>query len=238
MFRFLILGLLRNGSRLHGYALIKQYRERSGAETSTGNFYRELQRLVSDGLVRSAADPREADARRTPYKITHQGVTAFDAWFTAQNAATGSVSEDDISARALFIPDVDPAAVRTLLDRLKDNVWLWRSRLERDWQRMLARGVDARQRDTFAVLPLLYSRRLQYVAADLEFIEAMKSEYERSVAEHQSTTMAEMRPANAPGKATAYGRHHAAGGGSLPQREVERRDRACARRRTDAATGR
>jgi DNA-binding PadR family transcriptional regulator len=66
MFRFLILGLLRNGARLHGYALVKEYRERSGSEVSTGNFYRELQRLVFDGLIRSASNPPEADAQRPP----------------------------------------------------------------------------------------------------------------------------------------------------------------------------
>ena len=70
MFRYLILGLLRIRDRMHGYALVKEYRERSGMEVSTGNFYRELQRLVVDGLIRSAANPPEADARRTPYEIT------------------------------------------------------------------------------------------------------------------------------------------------------------------------
>src|SRR4029453_11013552 len=108
MFRFLILGLLRNGAHLHGYALVKLYRERSGAEVSTGNFYRELQRLVLDGLIRSADNPPQADARRTPYEITAVGIDVFDEWFTARDAAGGASSEDDISARALFMADTDP----------------------------------------------------------------------------------------------------------------------------------
>ena len=65
-----------------------------------------------------AANPPEADARRTPYEITEVGVSVFDDWFTAQDAAAGAGSEDDISARALFIADSDPAVVVTLLDQL------------------------------------------------------------------------------------------------------------------------
>lgn len=38
MFRFLVLGLLRGGGSFHGYALMKEYRERSGLQLSTGNF--------------------------------------------------------------------------------------------------------------------------------------------------------------------------------------------------------
>ena len=38
MFRYLLLGLLRRGELLHGYALMKEYRERSGLMISGGNF--------------------------------------------------------------------------------------------------------------------------------------------------------------------------------------------------------
>ena len=103
MFRFLILGLLRGGARLHGYGLVKAYRERSGVDVSTGNFYRELQRLVLDGLIRSASNPPGADARRTPYEITDVGISLFDEWFTTRDAGAASLSEDDLSARALFV---------------------------------------------------------------------------------------------------------------------------------------
>ena len=100
MFRYLILGLLRNGARLHGYALVKEYRERSGIEVSTGNFYRELQRLIVDGLIRSASNPPDADARRTPYEITELGISVFDDWFTAPDAAGGIIPEEDIPVLA------------------------------------------------------------------------------------------------------------------------------------------
>jgi len=174
MFRFLILGLLRNGAQLHGYALVKEYRERSGTEVSTGNFYRELQRLVVDGLIRSASNPPEADARRTPYRITDLGIAVFDEWFTARDAAGGAVSEDDISARALFMADSDPALVAAVLERMEENLWFAGKTLERTRQHLLNRGGAAAG---FDVLPLLLARRLKRVAADLEFLEEFEAVY-------------------------------------------------------------
>jgi DNA-binding PadR family transcriptional regulator len=174
MFRFLILGLLRNGAQMHGYGLVKEYRERSGAEVSTGNFYRELQRLVVDGLIRSAANPPEADTRRTPYEITELGISMFDDWFAAQEAAAGAGAEDDISARALFVADLDPAVSGTLLDHLEENLWFSGKTLER--ARQLAMHRPARP-GRFDVLTLLLARRLKRAAADLEFLEEFRSAY-------------------------------------------------------------
>jgi len=172
MFRFLILGLLRNGAHLHGYALVKSYRERSGMDVSTGNFYRELQRLVLDGLIRSAANPPEADARRTPYEITNVGIEVFDEWFTAREAASGAASEDDISARALFIADAQPAVASALLEHMEENLWFAGKSLERARQMLLTRPQAPKH---FDVLPLLQRRRLKRVAADLEFLEELQT---------------------------------------------------------------
>ena len=77
-FRYLVLGLLRHGEPRHGYALMKEYQEHTGLRLSTGNFYRELQRLSVEGLVRTASNPEGADPRRAPYRITEAGA-AFDA---------------------------------------------------------------------------------------------------------------------------------------------------------------
>jgi DNA-binding PadR family transcriptional regulator len=131
MFRFLILGMLRPGVRQHGYALVKAYRERSGVDVSTGNFYRELQRLVLDGLIRGADNPPEADARRTPYEITPLGMTVFDEWLTAADAGAGGCAEDELSARILFADETDAATMLRVLDRLQENVWFFGKSLER-----------------------------------------------------------------------------------------------------------
>lgn len=179
MFRYLILGLLRSGCRMHGYAMVKEYRERSGIEVSTGNFYRELQRLVLEGLIRAAANPPGVDARRTPYEITELGTAVFDEWFLAQSAAAGAAPEDDISARALFIADADPALVTRLLERLRENLWFVGKTLERDRQHAVARTRMDGAQAPFAALPLLLARRLKHIAADLEFIEEFRTAFER-----------------------------------------------------------
>jgi|SRR5215468_11778056 len=191
MFRFLILGLLRNRAPMHGYALVKAYRRRSGAEVSTGNFYRELQRLVVEGLIRSSANPPEADIRRTPYEISDEGITVFDDWLTARDAAVGRISEDDLSARALFIGELEPAAAAAVLDRLQDNLWFWGKRLERDRQLLLSQGAEVDREGASTVLSLLLARRIKHVSADLDFIEGLS----RQLAEQHAATGTDAGPA-------------------------------------------
>jgi len=54
MFRYHLLGLLRNGTD-HGYGLAKEYRRRGGVDSGLGSFYPELQNLVEQGPVQQAA---------------------------------------------------------------------------------------------------------------------------------------------------------------------------------------
>ena len=178
MFRYLILGMLRSGNRQHGYALVKAYRERSGVDVSTGNFYRELQRLVLDGLIRSADNPPDADARRTPYEITPLGTTVFDEWLTAADAAAGGWAEDEISARLLFADEADAATMLRVLDRLQENVWFYGKSLERARRQAIADGEGADAAGGFRVLPLLLGRRLKHVAADIEFLGELRAKYQ------------------------------------------------------------
>jgi DNA-binding PadR family transcriptional regulator len=182
MFRFLILGLLRGGARLHGYALVKAYRERSGIAVGSGNFYRELQRLVGDGLIRSTANPSEVDARRMPYEITAQGVAVFDEWFAPQEIPVDHCAQDEISARVLFIPEAEPVVVETLLGDVRENLWFWGKQLERERQRITSEAARAAPSGSFTVLPLLLARRQEYAVADLNFIEAVRSAYDEWIA--------------------------------------------------------
>jgi DNA-binding PadR family transcriptional regulator len=170
MFRFLILGLLRDGSPRHGYALAKAYRLRSGGDVSTGNFYRELQRLVGDGLVRTANNPPGADPRRTPYATTEAGIAAFDAWvFDSADLGDGQ-REDEISARALFLAEANAAGRCAVLDAWQEQLWVRGKLLERARDCARAKGQQ--------VLVLLLSRRLKYTAADLEFLRDLRSAHE------------------------------------------------------------
>ena len=73
MLRFMVLGLLRRGERVHGSALWKAYERRSGYAIQNGKFYRALKGLTETGLIRPMSNP-QIDPRRTPYEITAAGI--------------------------------------------------------------------------------------------------------------------------------------------------------------------
>lgn len=122
MFRYLVLGLLRDGKSRHGYALMKEYRERSGVRLSSGSFYRELQRLVAARLIRTVSNPPGADPRRTPYEITDTGRATFDAWLIGPTGAGVGRYEDELSRRALFLGSAQPAVARRLIEDWKEEI--------------------------------------------------------------------------------------------------------------------
>ena len=67
---------------LHGYALLKELRARTGRERlRTGTVYAALARLQDDGLVEEAPGRRlvEEDPRRRYYRITEAGRAAARA---------------------------------------------------------------------------------------------------------------------------------------------------------------
>lgn len=175
MVRDVVLGLLRSGECLHGYALVKSYRELTGAQANSGNFYRELQRLSAEGLVRPAAKV-SSDPRRTQYEITQSSAAEFDAWF-ARLADGSAGGEDDLSLRALFVAKVDPGLGRRFLQRWRDDLWLHSQVLERE------RGSETQRAGNgsgaqFPARASLLDRRLRHVIADLEFVDELRRAYE------------------------------------------------------------
>ncbi len=72
---FSILVALK-GERLHGYALLKELRARTGRERlRTGTVYAALARLQDDGWVEEAPGGRslDEDPRRRYYRLTEEG---------------------------------------------------------------------------------------------------------------------------------------------------------------------
>jgi DNA-binding PadR family transcriptional regulator len=167
-FKGIVLGLLRAGAAQHGYALMKAYEARSGIRTSTGTFYRELQRLLAEGLIRAVERPPDVDARRAPYQITPAGAAVFDAWLL-EPTTRRSRTDDELSTRALFLLDVRQEVLRKVLDTWQSQLLFEGKVLERERER--ACSARSRGQSASPMLALLLSRRLKHTSADLEFLD-------------------------------------------------------------------
>ena len=129
LYRYLVLGLLRNGAARHGYALMKEYQRRSGTQIGSGRFYGKLQRLAAEGLVTTATNPPGADPRRTPYRITTPGAACFDAWL--RDSPTPDTQPDDtLCARTLLLTAAEPDVASATLDRWRREFWMRGARIE------------------------------------------------------------------------------------------------------------
>jgi DNA-binding PadR family transcriptional regulator len=177
MFRYLVLGLMRDGKPRHGYGLMKEYLEKSGVEISTGNFFRELPKLANKGLVQPTANPEGADARRRPYEITPKGIDEFDRWLTGPVPSRSGSYEDELSYRALFLAEVGRDMGPSLLERWQESLWISGKMLERAREAVMTRPADGDP--AFKALLLLLGRRLKHVAADLQFLEEFRDAYEK-----------------------------------------------------------
>jgi DNA-binding PadR family transcriptional regulator len=171
MFRFIVLGLLRNGGTLHGYALMKAYRSRTGVQMSTGTFYRELQSLVAEGLVRIVDRAPDDDARRTPYQITAVGSDTFDRWLVRPPLIVLG-SDDELTARTMFLDEAEPGVARRMIDAWKEELWLLSKKFERDRQSELHRCSED---GSFSILSLLLARRLRHLAGDVEYLDELQA---------------------------------------------------------------
>jgi DNA-binding PadR family transcriptional regulator len=177
MFRYVVLGLLRHGPS-HGYALMKELRRRSGWSTNPGNFYRELQRLAAEGLLRIVANPADADPRRSSYEITPAGEASFDHWLSEPVSLT-SARMDALTLRVLFLSEADPDEARAMLERWHDELWLHGKTVERARETAIRRGSKASSLDA---LPLLLGRAMRQNAAELDFLDEFRTAYEKWLA--------------------------------------------------------
>lgn len=167
MFRFHVLGLLRNGTPVHGYALMKEYSRRSGREYGAGYFYRKLAELSAEGLVEPAQKVLGADPRRAPYRITPSGIDAFDEWF---EEIPLEPLESDVAriGRAMFFSDVDPETAARVLATWQQDLMHQARTLERE-----LRYARRTKNDPSDVRPMLIERDLARVDSDLCFLESV-----------------------------------------------------------------
>jgi DNA-binding PadR family transcriptional regulator len=166
-----ILGLLRDGRLHHGYELMTAYRVRSGTPASPGNFYRELARLGTHGYVETGVNPPDADARRIPYHITERGRGAFDRWLQAP-----PLSEGELSGWLLFAGRLPTTERERVLDCWEEQLWLRSQELSRQHREALDQARAGRPPAEYQSLRVLLSRQLKHVAADLAFLEELRSD--------------------------------------------------------------
>jgi DNA-binding PadR family transcriptional regulator len=166
-----ILGLLRDGRLHHGYELMTGYRVRSGTPASPGNFYRELARLETHGYVETGVNPPDADARRIPYHITERGRGAFDRWLQGP-----PLTEGELSGWILFAGRLADGERDRVLDSWEEQLWLRSQELSRQQREVTEESKGERPAGEYRSLRVLLSRQLKHVAADLGFLEELRSD--------------------------------------------------------------
>ena len=175
MLRHLILGLLRQGGAKHGYAVMKEIRDRAGLQVSIGNVYRELKRLEAEGLIRRVMNATGQDPRRAPFESTPGGMSLFDDWITSAPTKALPDYRDEFCLRAVFIENIGEAAARVVLDRWREELDMHKRALGRCWERALAHRSS---KSSFTTLPFFLARRIKHVATDLAFVEELRSAHE------------------------------------------------------------
>jgi DNA-binding PadR family transcriptional regulator len=188
-----ILGLLRDGNLHHGYELMTAFRVRSGGPASPGNFYRELGRLQTHGLVETGLNPPDADARRIPYHITEKGRASFDRWLLAP-----PMNEGDLAGWLLFIGRVPVRDRERLLDRWQEELWVRSQELARQHRAAVDGAVTADPNADYEPLRVLLSRQLKHLAADLAFLEDLRGDLKTWAARGGRDPVEESAGAGAP----------------------------------------
>jgi DNA-binding PadR family transcriptional regulator len=166
----LVLGCLRDGKPRHGYDVCVELRARTGAQVNAGNVYRELAKLSSQGMIDATENPRDADVRRNPYRITERGRLSFDEWLNSP-----TTHGEELSSWIAFLDRVPPDELPAILERLQERLWLQSKTLSRDREdhlMVVRSGAEGNGRYDFADVRLLF--RLKQVTAVLEFVEELQ----------------------------------------------------------------
>jgi len=173
MLRSVLLALLADGKPAHGYALMKAYQERSGFRLSIGNVYRELQRLLADGLIVTAENPVGADPRRAPYTINDAGRETLAAFVSEPARELAQSYPDPLSYHLAILGDVDPSQAEAFLNDLHDELWIEAKFIERERS-----STSLKEKEGSRVLQMrtmLLGRQARRLAGDIELVEEMRT---------------------------------------------------------------
>ena len=117
----MVLLALLTEAPMHPYRMQQMIKERGQDQlvnvAQRNSVYQALDRLVRDGLARPGGTAREAGRpERTVYEITEEGAATLRRWLTAMLPAPAREFPEFPVALA-FLPILQPAEVRTLLER-------------------------------------------------------------------------------------------------------------------------
>jgi DNA-binding PadR family transcriptional regulator len=170
MLSHLLLGLLRDGVPRHGYQLMTEYRARAGIQANPGNVYRQLAKMVVDGLIEEHAKAADADPRRIPYRIRDRGRHEFDSWMLSLETC-----EQHLDSWLLFADKLSVQDRQRLLTALQDGLWMKSKTVARRREETAAKsrrlGVTGYQ-----PAQLLRLRRTKLLTAELEFLDELRRE--------------------------------------------------------------
>jgi DNA-binding PadR family transcriptional regulator len=173
MLRYVLLALMADGQPTHGYALMKAYAERSGVRLSIGNIYRELQRLVDQGLITTAVNPVGADPRRAPYTITERGREVLAGWLAEPARNLTRTVPDELSHRLALVGDMEMEQAAKLLDDLQAELWERAKTVERE--RAIASQRRGQTNRLLSTRVFLLTRHSRHLAADIELVDEMRT---------------------------------------------------------------
>lgn len=171
MYRWVVIGLLRDGVGRSVDGVACAYRERTGVGSDRAELGNELARLVADGVV--VVDPGTDRAAAT-YRLSEAGALAFDAWLTAPGALDDA-ADDRLTSRLLMLGEASAADAAGLLGRWEAELWERARSLER--ARAAAAAAPPPAGDVIAVRPALLERLLDHVTADLATLDELRNSW-------------------------------------------------------------
>jgi DNA-binding PadR family transcriptional regulator len=169
MFSHLILGCLRDGKPRHGYDLCGELHARTGIRVNPGNVYRELAKLSAQALIDAHENPRDADVRRNPYRITAAGQQTFDRWLMSPTTQV-----EELSSWLAFLDRVPPQELPVVLERLQERLWIRTKTLTRDREDLMEKARLNGQGGKYDVAAVRSLFELKQVTAVLEFVEELQ----------------------------------------------------------------
>ncbi|GAA1700656.1 PadR family transcriptional regulator [Microbacterium sediminicola] len=117
-FENVLLGVLST-KPFHGYELMKWFDTEGQfirSNTHHSQIYRELARMVKNGLVEFDVDPREGKPDAKVYRITEVGRQVLIEWVRSPYAPTSRFQDADFNTRFIFAVSLDPEAALRIVD--------------------------------------------------------------------------------------------------------------------------